>query len=602
MFWNYASSSRNAANSSFKHPFWRWFNRSKPRQQHRWPWRFRFQSFSTPPPSWRVARAELLDSADGFWARLRLRIRLFLTGTLRPWGADDVVAMFSWIFVGHTVFLFVGTTTAAGLVIGVANSLQFQAYLAQNLSDYVTASTGFKVTFESAIVPRWRSGVIRLENVQIQCNDHTWLELQNAERAKQGLAPLDMEDLDVNWTYWDLSIRHVDVALSLWRWLDGKGAISECTLKGVRGVVDRRHVTWPDDWVPVRRKLRAGDFEIDRFVIEDLLLTVRNPNFRPYSVSIFNAEMPRLRKQWLLYDFMRADSMNGMFDDCLFSVHRMQRMDLVVDEGGLGGWGKVSHLKLKGLPISHVNHGLEGPLGWITKGFVDIDLQLLFPTEENDNLLDILKDEIEDVAAKIVEVVGEHPEAGGRRGGVVRYYKARYGKEEIETADTQSGLHRADRGDATATDTPLYSDSHDVPPIPTENVGAVLIWNVRLNDIKASVPLVSPHLSYLNSALVRPIVAYLNAVKTSIAFRFKAKMDIENFDGAWTIYQSHLVDVLGEEVGRALSETVMQQKNRRLREMAVWGLGSGVRKVVGWLEGVVNNSTTLVTGVPWYMN
>lgn len=76
--------------------------------------------------SWRVARAELLDSATGFWARLRLRIRLFLMGGKRPWGADDIFAMFSWIFMGHTVFLFVGTTTFLSILLGVANSLQFQ--------------------------------------------------------------------------------------------------------------------------------------------------------------------------------------------------------------------------------------------------------------------------------------------------------------------------------------------------------------------------------------------------------------------------------------------------------------------------------------------
>lgn len=78
-----------------------------------------------------------------------------------------------------------------------------------------------KVTFESAIVPRWKEGVIRLENVSIICNDETWTELKNAERAQKGLPPLAPGELDVNWTYWDLTFRHIDVTLSLWRWLDG---------------------------------------------------------------------------------------------------------------------------------------------------------------------------------------------------------------------------------------------------------------------------------------------------------------------------------------------------------------------------------------------
>jgi mitochondrial distribution and morphology protein 31 len=82
--------------------------------------------------------------------------------------------------------------------------------------------------------------------------------------------------------------------------------------------------------VPSRREPSFGDFEMDRFVIEDMLLTILNPNFRPYSVSIYHAELPLFRKQWLLYDMFCADAVSGMFDNCLFSVHRPQHaLDIV---------------------------------------------------------------------------------------------------------------------------------------------------------------------------------------------------------------------------------------------------------------------------------
>ena len=124
--------------------------------------------------------------------------------------------------------------------------------------------------------------------------------------------------------------------------MTGRGLITECTLKGVRGVMDRRHVTWSPDWKPTRRAAQPGDFEMDHFVIEDLLITVLNPKFRPYTISIFNADLPRLRKQWLLYDAMCADSINGMFDNCLFSVHKPQRHDVVFEgAGGVGEWAKI---------------------------------------------------------------------------------------------------------------------------------------------------------------------------------------------------------------------------------------------------------------------
>lgn len=90
--------------------------------------------------SWRVARAQLLDNVGGFWPRLRLRIRLFLMGSNRPWRADDIFALFSWIFMGHTVFLLVGTTTFLSLLLGVANSLQFQGSIPESACNRVEYS------------------------------------------------------------------------------------------------------------------------------------------------------------------------------------------------------------------------------------------------------------------------------------------------------------------------------------------------------------------------------------------------------------------------------------------------------------------------------
>lgn len=91
-----------------------------------------------------------------------------------------------------------------------------------------------------------------------------------------------------------------------------KFLISCSTFLSVRGVVDRRHIAWSDDWKPVRKRpdLRIGsaDFEIDGFHVEDLLVTILNPAFRPYSMSVFNASLPRLRRQWLMYDIMSADN------------------------------------------------------------------------------------------------------------------------------------------------------------------------------------------------------------------------------------------------------------------------------------------------------
>jgi distribution and morphology protein 31 len=35
----------------------------------------------------------------------------------------------------------------------------------------------------------------------------------------------------------DLNVDSIDVTLSLWRWLDGKGLVKDAVIKGVRGVL-----------------------------------------------------------------------------------------------------------------------------------------------------------------------------------------------------------------------------------------------------------------------------------------------------------------------------------------------------------------------------
>lgn len=42
---------------------------------------------------------------------------------------------------------------------------------------------------------------------------------------------------ELNMSLFDLNIDSVDVTLSLWRWLDGKGLVEDAVVKGVRGVL-----------------------------------------------------------------------------------------------------------------------------------------------------------------------------------------------------------------------------------------------------------------------------------------------------------------------------------------------------------------------------
>jgi distribution and morphology protein 31 len=54
----------------------------------------------------------------------------------------------------------------------------------------------------------------------------------------------------------------------------------------------------------------------------------------------------------------------------------------------------------------------------------------------------------------------------------------------------------------------------------------MMLWKVKIKDLKANVPMVNPELSYMSSALIRPVVGYMNANRTLIPLSMSAQMDL----------------------------------------------------------------------------
>jgi len=176
--------------------------------------------------------------------------------------------------------------------------------------------------------------------------------------------PPDLSEEDANYTQFDLTIDSIDVTLSLWRWLDGKGLVEDAVIKGVRGVLgelvpfhprrfclptdtDRREVTWdpdhPLDPALFRNRAQPGDYELESLQLEDVLITVYQPGgFRPYTASIFRADIRTFRKQWMFYDFLSAENIVGQFDNCLFSLHKPQSIGRTNEQDLLDGkWARM---------------------------------------------------------------------------------------------------------------------------------------------------------------------------------------------------------------------------------------------------------------------
>jgi distribution and morphology protein 31 len=142
-------------------------------------------------------------------------------------------------------------------------------YVARGISDYLTSETGVTIIFESAIVPKWKDSKISFKNVYISRRPNSspssipLIKRRSAHTAALGydvsnhpayhhiggeedeLADKELiaAEEDFNYSMFDLTVDSIDVTLSLWRWLDGRGLVESAVVKGVRGVLGKLFMT-----------------------------------------------------------------------------------------------------------------------------------------------------------------------------------------------------------------------------------------------------------------------------------------------------------------------------------------------------------------------
>ncbi|QLL32454.1 hypothetical protein HG536_0C06230 [Torulaspora globosa] len=487
-------------------------------------------------------RDRLLAQTTGILERLKINVRWVLTKSNRPFNTDDIGAFISWVLVSNVLLIILGTTTFASLVIYLMNTVLAQEYLATKVGNFLTKNSALSVVFESAIVPDWSSGKICFNNVFVSRRpkvSHSFTKgsqkeaLQRTQLALSDRLLVSREDFDDgNYTQYDLTIDQLEISLSLTKWLNGKGILDEVAINGLRGVVDRTHVVWKpnDDPRNYRNVHQPGDFEISNFSMSDVLFTLYQPNgFRPFQVSIFNCKLPQLRKHWLFYDILNADSMSGTYDNSMFTFHKKYNVESTpFSSSDASPWKRVTRLRVDNLAIDHLNAGMEGPFGWITEGQVDMVGDALLPDKEAD-------------ASQLTEIIAE------------------IGDRLFKEAQRHDLLPFPQRPQASEIDPDKYF---------------MMDFSLKLHNVKAEVPLFNSELGYINNALIRPIVGYINSTRTYIPIRCRVVKSISDFEGSWTIYDCLLMRDLSAEVYDAFADYVADDRKRsvRLARVGFWSL------------------------------
>lgn len=106
-------------------------------------------------------------------------------------------------------------------------------------------------------------------------------------------------------------------------------------------------------------------------------------------------------------------------------------------------------------------------------------------------------------------------------------------------------------------------------------------FDLRFKNIKAHVPYRNEDLSALNSALIRPIVAYINEHRPYIPITCRFELDLANFEGAWSVYDSGIASSLAEAVGDSMAKLVADKNKRmrRLKKVGLWSLYAAVKNM-----------------------
>ncbi|KAA1075415.1 Mitochondrial distribution and morphology protein 31, mitochondrial precursor [Puccinia graminis f. sp. tritici] len=431
--------------------------------------------------------------------------------------------------------------------------------------------------------------------------------------------PSEPDPALANCTHFHLTIASIDVTLSLGRWLDGKGLLRQAEVRGVRGVIDRSHLpAWsgesatPIDRREFRKVATAGDFHLEQVMIEDLLVTIFQPsNFRPYTFSIFNATFHKLRKQWLFLDLLSAEQMAGQVDNCLFSLHKPQSITQSNAKAGLYDQTlssrqlengresykryktRLSRFRIDGVPIDHLQGnstgpGSDGPLSWINSGRVDVIADIRLPLEIDELDLRTVVREIVDNFEKELEIhqrtgdenddAAHHPSS--KRNGLISERRNLI-KPHLKSPNVEESL-KVDLASHHENDE-LLLERNDQE---TEEQVAIEL-DLRFKDLKASVPIFSSSLSYVNNALVRPIVAFINANRTLIPIKCQVKLDLEEFNGSWTTYDIGLIEIISEQVYEALAYHVGSDKvaqSNRLHKVGRWGIQMTANAILNALK------------------
>ncbi|CAH6718321.1 mitochondrial distribution and morphology protein 31 [[Candida] jaroonii] len=461
------------------------------------------------PP--KITKEQLLKNANNWLSRLQIRFKWLLKKSNRPFNTDDYSAFFSWLVISNALLIFLGTTTFFSLVIFSVNTVFAQEFVARKFGEVITKNSSLSVVFENAIVPSWNNGKIQFKGVLV------------SRRPK----------------------------------------ISKKFVKNSK--IDGKHLT---DF-----KQQDEDEEYD------------DGNYTQYDISIQEINVTLSFRKWVngkgIIDTMEMKGVRGVIDRTHvvwdvndsptnykniaqpgdFEIDNFKMSDLLVELKQPNNF-RPFNVELYNCELNQLRKH------WLFYDFLNATALngaydgSLFTIHKRQRFDEFKIDE--DFKLQRLRIDGlniDHLNTGlpGPLGWIDQGKVDMIGDLLIPNIPTQDYL------------TTLKSNFiNNATRIADPKVELKL--NIKLHNVKSIVPFQSSELSYINYALVKPIVAYINSNNTFIEIDNLIIKDLKDFEGSWTVYDCLLMDDISIEVYKNFANYVIDEESRltRMKKVTFW--------------------------------
>ncbi|AQZ12455.1 MDM32 (YOR147W) [Zygosaccharomyces parabailii] len=321
----------------------------------------------------RMNKQKLLSEATNFYQRFKINTKWLLIRGNRPFSANEISTMFSWLLISQIAWIILGTTTFVSIILLIFNTVFAKEVVGKCIGKLLNAYLdGIDVNFQDALIPEWKKRCIRFNKVGFKTSQQEHTE-QNEQEPK---------------FEFDLKFHQIELSLNLWKWLWGNGLIQDLSVFGMRGEVTVSYAyrtNSPEDYL--LDWFSNKEYNLGHVQITDSTVDVHDKQMeKSFKISIYDLDMPQLRFEWMIPDFFNANIVTGAINHSLFSIHKRQhRLPYLNElEQDLQHWKRITRLRLDSINVKDLGLNKSNTFNWVEDGDVEILADIMLPPLNDD--------------------------------------------------------------------------------------------------------------------------------------------------------------------------------------------------------------------------